>query len=90
MKEPTLDHDRRFIGQPREADEHRKAYLLVTIQHFIEHCIDEVTDFLARGPSWKPVRFRVIMVDSRPNFDTRRLVDRIPDFDMRYTRMNSL
>jgi translation initiation factor eIF-2B subunit delta len=36
------------------------------------------------------VRFRVIVVDSRPNFDARRLVDQIPELDVRYTLMSGL
>jgi translation initiation factor eIF-2B subunit delta len=116
LKEQTPDQDRRFIGQSREVEERRKAYLLAAIQHFIEDRIDEVSDFLSRSLSqsileddviltygWssiicnalkiaqkKPVRFRVIIVDSRPNFDTRQLVDRIPELDVRYTLMSGL
>jgi translation initiation factor eIF-2B subunit delta len=30
------------------------------------------------------VRFRLIVVDSRPNFDARRLVEQVPELDVRY------
>jgi translation initiation factor eIF-2B subunit delta len=36
------------------------------------------------------VSFRVIVVDSRPNFDSKRLIQRIPQLDVRYVLLTGL
>jgi hypothetical protein len=47
MKLQTSDPDHRFIALLREIGERNRTLFLAAVQHFVEDCIDDVSDFLA-------------------------------------------
>jgi translation initiation factor eIF-2B subunit delta len=52
-------------------------------------CPPTICNAFLKAHEWG-VRFRVIIVDSRPNFDAKRLIEKISELDVRYVLITGL